>query len=147
MRLPAKKIAVVLLALIGIVTLLISSISLSTRSFRYSSPEKIPSQQVGIVFGAQVRKDGSLSPVLADRVQASIELYNKGKIATILMSGDNRVANYNEVEAMKNFAVAKGVPAEAIVLDYAGLSTYDTCYRAKAIFGLEKAILITQNYH
>jgi len=63
------------------------------------------------------------------------------------MSGDNRFVNYNEPEAMRQYALALGVPNADIVLDYAGRRTYDTCYRAKAIFGVTKAILITQKFH
>ena len=63
------------------------------------------------------------------------------------MSGDNSVATYNEPEAMRQYAISLGVPDEDIVLDYAGRRTYDTCFRAKAIFGIERAILVTQEFH
>ena len=63
------------------------------------------------------------------------------------MSGDNRFVDYDEPTAMKNYAIELGVPEEAIVLDFAGRRTYDTCYRAKAIFGLNSAILVTQEFH
>jgi len=65
----------------------------------------------------------------------------------LLMSGDNRFANYNEPDAMRDYAISQGVPAADVVADYAGRDTYDTCYRAKHIFGLDSAILVTQNYH
>jgi SanA protein len=63
------------------------------------------------------------------------------------MSGDNRFVDYNEPASMQAFAIDLGVPVEVIVLDFAGRRTYDTCYRAKYIFGLEQAVLVTQKYH
>jgi SanA protein len=92
-------------------------------------------------------RDGSPTPVLRDRVATAAELYFSGKVEKILMSGDNRVVEYNEPAAMRAYALSLGVPDEAIVLDYAGRSTYDTCYRAGAIFGLHEVILVTQQYH
>ena len=75
------------------------------------------------------------------------ELYFEGKVTKLLMSGDNRFVDYNEPGSMQAYAISLGVPAEDIVLDYAGRRTYDTCYRAKEIFGLDEAILVTQGYH
>jgi SanA protein len=74
-------------------------------------------------------------------------LYLAGKVEKLLMSGDNRFVDYNEPAAMKDFAINPGVPEEDIVLDYAGRRTYDTCYRAREIFQVEKAILVTQGFH
>ena len=85
--------------------------------------------------------------MLADRVAAAVQLYKSGKVGRLLMSGDNSRPGYDEVTAMKRSAVALGVPAGKVNLDYAGLRTYDSCYRARAIFGIERAILVTQRYH
>ena len=74
-------------------------------------------------------------------------LYFDGKVAKLLMSGDNSDVDYNEPQAMKDYALQLGVPEEAVVLDYAGRRTYDTCYRARDIFGVEEAILVTQSFH
>ncbi len=106
-----------------------------------------PSAPVAIVFGAGLLRDGSPTAVLQDRVKTAADLYLAGKVEKILMSGDNRFVNYNEPAAMKAFAVQLGVPAEDIVLDYAGRRTYDTCFRAGAIFQVEEAILVTQRFH
>jgi SanA protein len=111
------------------------------------SPETIPAQRVAIVFGAGLWRDGSPTPVLKDRVATAANLYFSGKVEKLLMSGDNRFVEYNEPAAMREYARALGVPENAIVLDYAGRRTYDTCYRASAIFGVEKAILVTQKFH
>ncbi len=114
---------------------------------RIHTVEKAPSARAAIVFGAGLHRDGSPTPVLQDRVATAARLYFSGQVEKILMSGDNRFMNYNEPGAMLEFALALGVPREDIVLDYAGRRTYDTCYRAGAIFGLQKAILVTQRFH
>ena len=111
------------------------------------SVSNVPGRRVAIVFGAGLWRNGSPTPVLADRVTAAANLYFTGKVEKLLMSGDNRFVDYNEPEAMRKLALSLGVPYEAIVLDYAGRRTYDTCYRAKAIFEVDQAILVTQAFH
>ena len=102
---------------------------------------------VAIVFGAGLWRDGTPTPVLQDRVATAADLYFSGKVKKLLMSGDNRFIYYNEPGAMQAYAIKLGVPEEDIVLDYAGRRTYDTCYRARAIFGVRQAIVVTQRYH
>ena len=119
---------------------------------RYASSRVYTDDTVGtfkaaIVFGAGLTVDGGPTAVLEDRVFTASKLYAAGKIEKILMSGDNRFLNYNEPGAMKNYAMQIGVPEEDIILDYAGRRTYDTCYRAKEIFQLSEAILVTQQFH
>ncbi len=109
--------------------------------------DSVTTHRVAIVFGAGLNRDGGPSAVLQDRVATAADLYFAGKVEKILMSGDNRFAYYNEPGAMQQYALDLGVPSEDIVLDYAGRRTYDTCYRARAIFGLSSAILVTQNFH
>ena len=106
-----------------------------------------PSKPVAIVFGAGLWYDGSPTPILRDRVASAAVLYHAGKVTKILMSGDNSTVDYNEPGAMKDFAIQLGVPEDDIVLDYAGRRTYDTCYRAGDIFGLQEVILVTQGFH
>jgi vancomycin permeability regulator SanA len=118
-----------------------------TKNSRYTEAVKIPPQPVAIVFGAGVYSDGTPSPMLADRVTAAVELYKLGRVKKILMTGDNSRENYDEVTTMQKFAVARGVPEKDITLDYAGFSTYESCYRAKKIFGVKNAVLVTQNFH
>lgn len=102
---------------------------------------------VAIVFGAGLHWDGSPTPVLRDRVKAAVALYDQGKVQKLLFSGDNRFVDYNEPGAMHEYALELGIPEEDIVLDYAGRRTYDTCYRANAIFKVDQAILVTQRFH
>jgi vancomycin permeability regulator SanA len=138
------KIAAVLgLALIILPRLVTTLFSLP----RVFSKETVPPSPVAIVFGAGLWRDGTPTTVLRDRVETAANLYFSGKVKKILMSGDNRSDDYNEPGAMYEYALSLGVPESAIVLDYAGHRTYDTCYRARSIFGLQKAILVTQSFH
>lgn len=106
----------------------------------------VPAEPVAIVFGAGLR-GGKPSLILQNRLDGAIDLYRKGKVHKLLLSGDNRFADYNEPQAMRRYALAHRVRDDDIVLDYAGRDTYDTCFRAKNVFGLNEAILVTQAYH
>jgi vancomycin permeability regulator SanA len=122
-------------------------VAVTTGRYCYDQIAKVPFHRVGLVFGAAVRPGGRLSPMLADRVNAAIELYRAGRIHKLLMSGDNSQVNYDEVSAMRQYALDQGIPAEDISLDYAGFSTYESCYRARAIFGVRDVVLVTQQFH
>lgn len=113
----------------------------------YASVAEVPRQPVALVFGAGYWPSGRLSNALADRMDTAIDLYRAGKVNKLLLTGDNRVADYNEPAAMAAYARARGVPQEDMVLDYAGRRTYDSCYRAGVIFGVERAVLVTQAFH
>lgn len=107
----------------------------------------MPGQRVAIVYGARVYPSGRLSAMVQDRMDTAIALYESGTVQKLLVSGDNRTHEYNEPGAMTDYAVARGVPAEAIQPDFGGRRTYDTCYRAKHIFQLNEAVLVTQAFH
>lgn len=111
------------------------------------TPASAPRSDVAVVFGAAVYADGRLSAVLRDRMDTAIALYQAGKVDRILVSGDNRADHYDEPGAMRAYALARGVPDSAVQPDQAGLRTYDTCYRAREIFALESATLVTQQFH
>jgi len=113
----------------------------------YAVPLDVPSSPAAIVLGAGYWPGGRLSHALADRMDTAIALYEAGRVNKLLLTGDNRVADYNEPAAMAAYAQARGVPREDLVLDYAGRRTYDSCYRASAIFGAKRAILVTQEFH
>jgi SanA protein len=106
-----------------------------------------PRPRVAIVFGASVFSSGELSPTLEDRVESAIELYRSGRVDRILVSGDNRHPSYNEPKAMQDYLVSHAVDPKDVIVDYAGRSTYDTCLRAREIFGIQKAVLVTQRFH
>lgn len=123
---------------------LITSIYAKNRIYQ---KDDAPRERLAIVFGAGLRRDGTPTPILRDRVETAASLYTSGKVEKLLMSGDNSFLYYNEPEAMRQYAISLGVPDHAIALDHAGRRTYDTCYRAKAIFGMESALLVTQKFH
>ena len=100
-----------------------------------------------IVLGCQVRDDGSLSHMLRDRLMRGLEVYKAGAASKFLMSGDHGREGYDEVGAMKQYAIDNGVPSENVFMDHAGFSTYETVYRAKEIFDADKVIIVTQEYH
>ncbi|MGF1589035.1 MAG: vancomycin high temperature exclusion protein [Pleurocapsa sp.] len=122
-------------------------INLVTIGDRYKALAQIPHEDVAIVFGAGLSVDGTPSPMLADRVESAVKLYQQGRIHKLLMTGDNSTISYNEVVAMKQYAHDLGVPTRDITLDYAGFSTYESCYRAHQVFDVHRAVVITQNYH
>jgi SanA protein len=103
--------------------------------------------RIAVVLGAKVWENGEPSHALYDRIVTAVELYRAGRVKKILMSGDNPTESYDEPTAMQATAVRLGVPDADIVLDFAGRRTYDTCYRAKEIFGVQKAIIVTQEFH
>lgn len=100
-----------------------------------------------LVLGCGVYDDGEPSPMLADRLQRAIELYQKGAAKKILMSGDHGQKSYDEVNVMREYAIEHGVFAEDIFMDHAGFSTYESMYRAKEIFCANNIIIVTQKYH
>ena len=136
------------LAAAGLVILILPRIITTMYSWtRTYTIESAPAERVAIVFGAGLTRDGQPTLILRDRVKTAVQLYLSGKVEKLLMSGDNQGVGHDEPGAMRNYAVSLGVPATAIVLDNSGDRTYDTCYRAKAIFGLDSALLVTQQFH
>jgi vancomycin permeability regulator SanA len=114
--------------------------------YEYDDPA-LPENRAALVFGAGLNRAGGPSAILYDRVATAVDLYAAGKVSRLLMSGDNSTTNYNEVEAMRQTAVHLGVPDVDIYLDYAGFNSWDSCYRARDIFGLDSATLVTQEFH
>lgn len=100
-----------------------------------------------LVLGAGVYSDGEPTQVLEERLRTALELYKTGKATWVLVSGDNRKANYNEPQAMRRWLQRRGVPADRIVTDFAGLRTYDSLQRASLVFGVRKAYLVTSDFH
>lgn len=112
----------------------------------YTEATQIPERPTAIVFGAAVI-NGSPSVILRDRLDTAIELYKYGRVTRLVMSGDGRDAGNDEPRVMAEYAVQHGIPQEAITLDQGGLRTYDTCYRARQVYGLDQVALITQKFH
>lgn len=114
----------------------------------YNNTDEISDSRVLIVFGAGLRSDGRPSDVLMDRLLTAAELFERGKATRILVSGDNRFENYNEPQVMHDVLVDElGIPVEALAVDYAGRRTFDTCARARELWGVDEAILVSQEFH
>ncbi len=137
-----------LLVVIGFAGLILPRLVTAVHSInRIYQKEDAPKKRLAIVFGAGLRRDGTPTAILRDRVDTAAELYFSGKVEKLLMSGDNSVLEYNEPEAMRQYALSIGVPIEVIALDFAGRRTYDTCFRAKEIFQADDVLLVTQKFH
>jgi vancomycin permeability regulator SanA len=117
---------------------------------RYASrivlPSEAPAAPVALVFGAGL-SGSEPSPVLAERLDTAIALYRQGKVKRILVSGDNSDRYHDETEAMRRYAVGQGVPPSDLLQDDWGLSTYDSCVRAREVFHLDQVLLVTQRFH
>ncbi len=136
--------SLVLVLIGGIVPRLLTRLHARALLFK---PENVPAERVAIVFGAGLHRNGAPTPVLRDRVTTAVSLYQSGKVDKLLMSGDNSTPSHDEPGAMRDYALHLGIPEGDIILDYAGRRTYDTCYRARDIFNLNSAILVTQAFH
>jgi len=117
-----------------------------TTDDRLRTTADVPRADVAVVFGAGLW-DGEPSPYLAHRLDAAAELYRAGRIEVVLVTGDNSREEYDEPDAMRAYLTRHGVPGSRIVSDYAGFDTWDSCVRAKKIFGVDRAVLISQGFH
>ena len=139
------------LCILGITTLTVinSIVKLSTGKQIISSEEAANLEDVDciLVLGCFVKDDGRPSDMLHDRLTRGVELYDLGAAPKLLMSGDHGREEYDEVAAMKQFAIDAGIPSEDVFMDHAGFSTYESIYRAKEIFQADKILIVTQEYH
>ncbi|MEU6577458.1 ElyC/SanA/YdcF family protein [Streptomyces sp. NPDC046805] len=113
---------------------------------RLGTAADAPRTDVAVVFGAGLW-DGEPSPYLAHRLDAAARLYRAGRIEVVLVTGDNSRRDYDEPDAMRTYLTRHGVPGARIVSDYAGFATWDSCARAKRVFGVDRAVLISQGFH
>ena len=143
-RIALTSLAIAALTIWGVVPQLIAC---SVRADCHNSLTAVPDAPVALVLGAGITARGQLTPVLRDRVNAAIALYRAGKVRLLLMTGDNAHVTHNEPWAMRRYAIGQGVPASAIYCDFAGFHTYDSCYRARRIFGVDHAVVVTQSFH
>ncbi|WP_129309305.1 ElyC/SanA/YdcF family protein [Streptomyces sp. L2] len=139
-RLVRAVMAVCVLALLPATWLYVSTAG------RLRTAADVPRTEVAVVFGAGLW-DGEPSPYLAHRLDAAAKLYRAGRIEVVLVTGDNSRKDYDEPDAMRAYLTRHGVPDGRIVSDYAGFDTWDSCVRAKKIFGVDRAVLISQGFH
>lgn len=114
-----------------------------SRARLYDDVAEIPETKVGLVFGTS---NGNMNPYFRYRIDAAVRLWKAGKLKTVIVSGDNRTRYYNEPETMKHDLVERGIPADRIICDYAGLRTFDSVVRAKEIFGTDHLLFISQQF-
>lgn len=139
--------AFVLVTLVYVVANAIVIGSTSKNIYDISKIDELDKAQCVIVLGAKVYSEDSLCAVLQDRVDYAIKIYKAGKADKLLFTGDHGRTEYDEVNAMMNYAILEGVPEEDIFLDHAGFSTYESMYRAKEVFCVRDAIVVTQKFH
>lgn len=136
------------MALAGLLVVLGASLYVELRySNRIRPLAEVPEAPVALVFGAGLAPGGVPSRVLRQRMDMAIALYRAGKVHKLLVSGDNTDRYHDETKAMRRYAIDRGLPTRDVVGDWAGVSTYDSCYRAQAIFGVDRATLVTQDFH
>ncbi|MBR2371004.1 MAG: YdcF family protein [Clostridia bacterium] len=151
-RIIIASVAILLeIAILAVLGVLIISAAVNTRGSQKIVTEEqaasITDADCILVLGAGVRSDGSPSDMLRDRLTVGVALYKAGVAKKILMSGDHMHGGYDEVNAMKSFATEQGVPSKDVFMDHAGISTYDSIWRAKNIFCVDSIVIVTQEYH
>ncbi len=113
----------------------------------YSRVEDVPGGRTAIVLGAGLAKDGTCNSQLRERLDAAVELYRSGKTNKLIVSGNCATKRGDEPGQMRDYLVVRGVPRQAIVIDPAGVRTYESMYRAGHVYGLTKALIVTHRYH
>ena len=149
MRFSGKIFFVVGAMLMSMFAVLAINFHIDSKSnpYIFQDMNNLPEVETALVLGAKVFQQGTMSGMLQDRVDTAIDLYKKGKVKKILVSGDHGKENYDEVNAMKDYFLKKGVRGEDIFLDHAGFDTYDSLYRANKIFEVSSVVVVTQNFH
>lgn len=134
------------LLFLGVVAYANVTASWSSRGRLFSEVDALPVTEVGLVFGTTDRVKGRENLYFRYRIDAAVRVWKSGRIRTLLVSGDNRSPYYNEPEKMKQALVERGIPADRIVCDFAGLRTLDSVVRAKEIFGADSILVISQRF-
>lgn len=138
--------AVQMMMLLSVLALLPMTWTFAVADERLRTVDNVPRTKVAVVFGAGLR-DGQPSSYLAHRLDTSAELYREGRVDVILVTGDNSEEHYDEPHAMSMYLTRHGIPHADIISDFAGFDTWDSCVRAKKIFGVDRAVLISQGFH
>lgn len=113
----------------------------------YASIDAVPAHDVALVLGTSRIYDGHINRFYLGRIEAAAALYHAGKVRALVVSGDNSRDDYNEPELMKQDLIAYGVPEEHISCDFAGFSTLDSVHRIEKIFGQERYLIVSQDFH
>lgn len=120
----------------------------STDAYLYRDSALMPDNEVGLVLGtSSYTSSGNSNPQFHGRIEAAAQLYQLGKVKHLILSGTNPDSRYNEPKRMQEALIEKGVPSEAMTLDFAGDRTFDSVIRAQEVSGLSRVTIITQKYH
>ena len=133
-------------ALTAVILNLIVCLSTKDRMRSVEDSKDVRGYDCIIVLGCGVWGE-TPSSLLSDRLDAAIKLYRSGVAPKLLMSGDHGQEGYDEVSVMRRYALEHGVPSEDIFMDHAGFSSYETMWRAARVFGVKRALVVTQKYH
>lgn len=145
---PAIVIGVFLLFdLIAFVLFTTSWMVRDAESQIHRTMRSLDDRPIALVFGGGMVTEEKMSVMQTDRVQSAIDLYHAGKVQQIIMTGDDGSNRFNEVDAMRNFAVEQGIPSENVLTDWHGYRTYDSCYRAKHVYQATSIIAVSQQFH
>jgi vancomycin permeability regulator SanA len=144
-RIAARLGGLAALGAVGVVALGVG-IRLATRE-RIVPIDRLERLPIGLVLGAEVYADGVPSNFLRARLDLALELYERGLVARILLSGDGRSRFYDETGGMRSYLVERGVPESVLLVDPAGLDTYDSCLRARDVYDVERLVVVSQSYH
>ena len=145
----ALRTVVVLMIIAILLPLTLNYIVMGTTQSRIITPDeaaKLDADAI-LVLGARVWDNGQPSGILKDRIKTGVDLYKSGASDRLLMSGDHGTDEYDEVNAMKDYAIEQGVSPSVIFMDHAGFSTYESLYRARDIFQIKKVVIVSQTYH
>lgn len=145
-----KKIAILAFALLSALAAIVMIINQHIKiegNKNIFDPQGCPASEAAIVLGAYVSSDGQMCDMLVDRIETAVELYKNHTVKKIIMSGDHGRKEYDEVNSMRIYAEKLGVPTGDIFMDHAGFCTYDSMYRAKEIFQVDSAVVLTQAFH
>jgi SanA protein len=146
-RTVLRALMIALVVAFASLALIMLAVHLSVRDRVYASVRQVRSANVAIVLGTRALPNGRPSDRLANRCDKAVELYKAGKVKKIVMSGDNRAFSHHECDVMRRYAIENGVAASDVTIDHLGLRTYDSMYRAKNVFGIKRAIVVTQRFH
>jgi len=141
------RVLVPVLCVVGLGIGLFVYIVAQTHGHIYTTIQQAPKAEVAMVLGASVTSKGVLSPVLKQRADKAIELYDAGRVKKILVTGDDGTKEHNEVYPVGKYLVASGIPQENIFLDHAGFDTYSSMYRARDVFGVTSVLVVSQYFH
>jgi SanA protein len=141
------SLAIIFVLLVVVFVISYTLINVGSSKYIYNDVNKLPHAQVAVIPGAAILLSGDLSPVLRDRVDMAIAIYQKGIVKKILVTGDNGSLEHNEVNPTKNYLLKKGIPEQDIFLDHAGFDTYSSMYRARDVFLMESMIVVSQAFH